>query len=258
MTKENKKAITTTPEIITAPKTKNNEGRKETTMKETTVTMENLRDAMKAADVAKRSTGSIFAKEYLDAMQAMNEAFSAYNAATLSATFERIDSLAAFFTVGEYSALYARFDKGHACHIATGRATRLPVGDFIKAKGDKLPGGEAFNKAVTELTKTLRAFIKSEVTYDPGKGGAKAVKIAVPVDALKAVIDAVGLPEVYARPRDIRFLTMAVTGGASTIGALARVTKGAVEAYLVDVFRVQLNKGSYAFEKANKKTAAAE
>ena len=255
MTKENKKAITTTPEIITAPKTKNNEGRKETT---TPVTMETLRDAMKAADVAKRSTNSIFAEAYINALQAMKDAFAGYNAATLSATFDRIGTLAAFFTMGEYSALSARFDKGHACHVATGRATRLPVGEYIKAKGDKLPGGEAFNKAVTELTKTLRAFIKSEVTYDPGKGGAKAVKIAVPVDALKAVIDAVGLPEVYARPRDIRFLTMAVTGGASTIGALARVTKGAVEAYLVDVFRVQLNKGSYAFEKANKKTAAAE
>lgn len=220
--------------------------------------LKNMKAAALAVDNAKLTTDSITAQAYLSALDALDKAIHEYNSATLVENFVTLSSLADAFKRGNYSAQYARYNKKTASTDLVGRATRLPISEFIayaKEHEIELPTAAQYQAALKELTDALSAFVASELAYDGSSP--KAVKISVPVEALKKVMDAVGMPDIYARPRDVRFLSYAVTGGASTIGTLSKIEKANVEKYLIDVYTVQIEKKAYDFEnkKAEEKKA---
>lgn len=225
-----------------------------TTKEEKVYTLNDIKDAMSAADNARNNTGSIFAKEYLDTMDAMNDAFKGYNDKTRAAAFDEMATLKDVFTRRQYSALHAQKDSKSKGFKAVSRSVRFSTSEFInykKEKGMTVENGDKYTTALKGLTTALMRFIQSEVTYD-NNGGKKSVPVSVPVAALKAVMDTIGIDNVIARNRDVRFLAFTCTGGTGTIGALRDVSSSKVEAMLMDVYHVQMNGLKYEFETQGK------
>lgn len=227
-----------------------------TTTTATIYTPADLQALAHEVDKVKASVESVTAKEYLDACAALSDALNVYNCATMEQAFSECSTLADVIKRAHFSSIYAKFDKKTGATSLVGRSTRFPLGAFLdyhkEAKHD-ISGAVAFADAVGVLVKSLRAFVGSEVTFVEGTKSGKAVKISIVCDALKAVMDAVGIEGVYARPKDVRFLSYAVTGGSASIGALREINRADVEKYLIDVYSVQLNKQAYGFEKKDSK-----
>lgn len=209
------------------------------------VTLVEVKTAMANADNAHANTDSLIACEYLDAMEDMDSTFTAYNNGLLADAYGQMNSLADLYKRGHYSPLHSQWDKKNNCFRAVARTARLNALDFAKVK--KVEKGEEFSKAVEKLAEQLAAFIKSEVSYDGTSPKSVNIKTVVPL--LKAVFDCVGIPDVMARNRDVRFLAYSCTGGAGAIGALREVNPARVATMLVDVYTVQMSGGAYDFEK---------
>lgn len=221
---------------------------------EKTYTLNDIKNAMSNADNARNNTDSIIAQEYLDAMDGMNDAFKGYNDQTRNAAFDEMATLKDVFTRRQYSALHAQKDNKSKGFKAVSRSVRFSASEFInykKEKGVTVEKGDEYTTALKGLTTALMRFIQSEVTYDQN-GGKKSVPVSVPVAALKAVMDTIGIDNVIARNRDVRFLAFTCTGGTGTIGALRDITPSKVESMLMDVYHVQMNGLKYEFETQGK------
>lgn len=217
-------------------------------------TLSDIATAMAAADDARRNTDSLLAVEYLQAMDDMNTAISGYNEQLLHSQYDEMSTLSDVFTRRQYSPLHTQLDKKNDCFKAVARVTRFNVSDFVGYKEEEespVSMGKEYLDAVKGLSTALMRFIQSEVTYDHN-GGKKSVPVSVPVEALKKVMEIVGIEGVIARNRDVRFLAYTCTGGTSTIGALRDVSPEKVSSMLLDVYHVQMNNGKYAFETQGK------
>lgn len=227
----------------------NNNEQKEGMNMEKKITLAEIKNAMEKANAARESTDSIFARAYLDTMENMDTTFSDYNKGLLTSAYAEMDSPADVMKRGHYSPLHSQWDKKQNTFKAVARVTRLNVLDFIKEKKIE----SALPEKVKTLTEKLSAFIQSEIKFDGH--GKKTVNVKEVLPALKEVFDTIGIENMIARNRDVRFLAYACTGGSGSIGALREVNLARVATMLVDVYTVQMSGGAYDFEKKDEKAA---
>lgn len=221
----------------------NNNEQKEGKNMEKKITLAELKTAMENANGARENTDSILAASYLDTMDDMDSAFTDYNKGLLTAAYEAMNTPADVMKRAHYSPLHSQWDKKANSFKAVARCTRLNVLDFIKEKNIE----SALPEKIKALTDILTAFIRSEVQYDGA--GKKTVNVKACLPALKDVFDCIGIENMIARNRDVRFLAYSCTGGSGSIGALREINPARVATMLVDVYTVQLSGGAYDFEK---------
>ena len=220
------------------------------------VTYAQLEAACREAARVNADKEGVFAKEFLDVMGEKGSVFARYNKQTRLASYDEMADLAALFTRRQYSAQYPREDKKNGGYAIVGRPTPFNIPEYIDHKGKDFAQGTSFMDAATGLTTAIMRYVQSEVTFD-AKGGKKSVPVGTVVDALKKVVEVVGIETVYARVRDAKFLAFTVTGGCGTLGKMRDIKCDRVIAALVGMYESQLTGTPYAFETQAKENEPA-
>lgn len=220
------------------------------------VTYAQLEAACREAARVNADKENVFAKEFLDVMGEKGSVFGRYNKQTREAAYNEMTDLAALFSRRQYSAMYPRQDKKKGGYVIVGRDTPFNVVEYIDHKGKDFAQGTSFMDAAKGLTTAIMRYVQSEVTYD-AQGGKKSVPVGVVVDALKKVVEVVGITTVYARVRDAKFLAFTVTGGCGTLGKMRDIECDRVIAALVGMYESQLTGTPYAFETQAKENEPA-
>ena len=218
--------------------------------KTNTATRENL------LNVAKEKARAFYAvdkekataAEYLKAQEDMNEAVKAVNADMVTSVYSRV--LATEHPVAElcktyrYTSMRPHNNKGAVSLV--GVDARLSLLDFLTHCNESGATLDIDTKALVSALDTLATELEKKVRADITKEaevGTKELK-----SALETVINLLNVEGVHARSKDARYLAYVATK-AKRMGVLADITAENVVPFLMDIFKVQLRKEEYMFEK---------
>lgn len=219
-----------------------------------------LREAMTAAvkryDAATSTKTELTAAAYLDIVEQKDKAVNAYNAAALTACYDRFLSadgspVAALAKCLHWSRLVATTSKDGGTMLR-GRSTRFNLIDFINYAADTetpIVNGDAIKSAMKTAAETLSAYVLAQVTKEGG------MSIDAPKKALQSALDTLGIDKLFACSKDVRFIAYAVTH-ARELGELAKITPATVCPFIMDVVNAHINKVSYHYAEEKKEEKA--